>query len=244
MSAHFSMKDFPQANATAGAPAPRADAGAPAAQALPRGARLDADLEIEGVLATSSFGIVYRALDRSLQRPLAIKEYLPVALAMRDPVRQVVLRPGAQAELFDRGRAAFLEESRQLARCDHPSLLRVLRVWERGGTAYRAMPFYDGRSLLELREAMADPPDESALRALLDGLLGALEALHREGLVHGADAPDNILLLADDRPVLLDFGAVARAVAGEQAQGLMALLQPSFVPMERVGATPDAPPMQ
>ena len=209
---------------------------------LPAGVRLDGDFEIERVLATSGFSVVYRALDRALGRAVVIKEYLPASLALRDADGQVVLRTASQAEVFERGRLAFIEESRQLASCQHPSLLQVLRVWEGRGTAYRAMPCYPGKTLLELREAMRDPPDEAALRALLDGLLGALGALHQAGLVHGAVAPDNILLLPDDRPVLLDFHAVRRALVGSSAQGLMALLEPSFAPMEGVGAAPDAPP--
>ena len=214
----------------------------PTADGLPPGTLLDADFEIERVLAASGFSFVYRALDRALGRPVAIKEYLPASLALRDAQGQVVLRTATQAEVFERGRSAFIEESRQLARCEHPSLLQVLRVWESRGTAYRAMPCYPGKTLLELREAMRDPPDEAALRALLDGLLGALGTLHQAGLVHGAVAPDNILLLPDDRPVLLDFGAVRRVLVGSSAQGLMALLEPSFAPMERTGAAPDAPP--
>jgi hypothetical protein len=209
---------------------------------LPPGTRLDGDFEIERVLAASGFSVVYRAVDRALGRPVAIKEYLPASLALRDADGQVVLRSATQAEVFERGRAAFVEESRQLACCEHPSLVHVLRVWESRGTAYRAMPCYPGKTLLELREAMRDPPDEAALRALLDGLLGALGTLHEAGLVHGAVAPDNILLLPDDRPVLLDFGAVRRALVGSSAQGLMALLEPSFAPMERIGASPEAPP--
>ena len=210
---------------------------------MPAGTRLDGDFEIERVLAASGFSVVYRAVDRALGRPVAIKEYLPASLALHDAEGQVVLRAAAQAEVFERGRAAFMEESRQLASCEHPSLVHLLRVWESRGTAYRAMPCYPGKTLLELREAMRDPPDEAALRALLDGLLGALGALHQAGLVHGAVAPDHILLLPDDRPVLLDFGAVRRALVGSSAQGLMALLEPSFAPMERIaGAAPDAPP--
>ena len=214
----------------------------PPADGLPPGSRLDGDFEIERVLAASGFSVVYRALDRALGRPVAIKEYLPASLVLHDDEGQVVLRTPAQAEVFERGRAAFIEESRQLARCEHPSLVQVLRVWESRGTAYRAMPCYPGKTLLELRETMRDPPDEAALRALLDGLLGALGSLHQAGLVHGAVAPDNILLLPDDRPVLLDFGAVRRALVGSSAQGLMALLEPSFAASERIGAAPDAAP--
>ncbi|HSN33307.1 MAG TPA: hypothetical protein VLU41_11540, partial [Ideonella sp.] len=211
-----------------------ADDGASRAPALPRGTRLDDGLEIERVLAESGFAVVYLATDRALDRVVAVKEYFPRSLALRDAAGAVAPRAPAHAEAFARGRAAFVEESRQLARIDHPSLVRVLRAGEDRGTAWRMMPCYPGRSLRAVREAMAGPPDEASLRALADGLLGALDALHREGLLHGAVAPEHIMLLPDDRPVLLDFRAVERALVGERGQGLMQSLEPSFAPLERL----------
>jgi non-specific serine/threonine protein kinase len=76
---------------------------------------------------------------------------------------------------------------------------------------------------------MSEPPDETALRALLDALLGALETLHDAGHIHGEVSPGNILLLPDDRPVLMDLGAVHRAIISERTRHLMAALGPSGV---------------
>ena len=206
--------------------------------ALPVGARLD-EFQVERVIGASGYGVVYMATDLGLQRRVAIKEYLPDTLLVRaDDGAQVRLRAESSAEAFERGRRAFVEEAQMLARCHHPSLVHVLRHWEANGTVYRAMPYYPGTSLLQLRQSMDAPPDEASLRALLDGLLDALAMLHEAGCVHGEIAPSKIMLLPDDRPVLMDWGAARRAIVGEQARALMSLLAPSFSPPEQTHPDP------
>ena len=124
-------------------------------------------------------------------------------------------RTSSQADAFAKGLKAFISETRILARCNHPSLVRIVRLFEANATAYRVMPRYPGKRLLDVRPGMNEPPDEEALRALLDALLGALQAFHLAGGVHGKVAPSNILLLADNRPLLLGPGAAGRAIAGD-----------------------------
>jgi serine/threonine protein kinase len=199
--------------------------------ALRPGTRLD-EFEITRVLGVGGFGIVYLALDHVLQRRVAIKEYLPVALAGRGEGAQVSMRSAALAETFELGLASFFGEARLLASFDHPSLVRVHRFWKANGTAYMAMPYYPGRTLKEARRAMTRSPDETWLRAFVEPLLSALELLHREGVYHRDITPDNILLLDDGRPVLLDFGA-ARRVIGDKTQTLTAVLKPNFAPVEQ-----------
>jgi hypothetical protein len=201
-------------------------------RALPAQTRLD-EFEIERVLAQSSFAVVYRAYDHSLRLHVAIKEYLPDALALRSAETQVVLRSRGHAERFDQGLQAFVAEAQMLARCDHPSLLRIVRVLQRHGTAYRVMRYSPGPTLLAHRREQGAAPDAAAIRGWLDALLGALEALHEEGSVHGAVAPDNILLLHGGRPLLLDTDAVRTALISDRTQSMMAALEPCFEPPEQ-----------
>lgn len=217
---------------------PLADVPVVSERALPAGTRLD-DCEIERVLAQGSFALVYRAYDHALRLHVAIKEYLPDALAMRSDGVQVTLRSRTHAQNFELGRRAFIAEAQTLARCEHPSLLRVDRIVERHGTVYRVMRYSPGPTLLEHRRALAEAPDESTLRAWLDGLLGALSSLHDEGCVHTAVAPGNILLLPGERPLLLDFDAVRNALISDRTQGLMAALEPSFAPVELRNPSPE-----
>jgi len=210
-----------------------------APRALPLGTMLD-ECEIDQVLAQSGFAVLYRAYDPALTRHVAIKEYLPDALALRGAQAQVVLRAPSHAASFELGLRAFIREAQTLARCEHPSLLRVNRILQRHGTAYRVMPHYSGMTLLEHRRSQTGAPGETTLRAWLDGLLGALAALHGEGCVHGAVAPGNILLLPADRPLLLDFDAVRRALISDRTHSLMTALEPGFLPIEQRSPSQDS----
>lgn len=211
--------------------------GAAARQAPPR--RADAlppgtviyGCELVRVVADSGFAIVYLAREPGSTRRFAIKEYLPVSLALRSADgRAVALRAPEHAEAFERGLLAFSAEARLLEQRTHPALLRVLRSGRSHGTACRVMPWLDGDTLLSLRRSLPEPPEEAVLKRLLFGLLGALQTLHDAGEVHGAVSPANILVLADDRPVLLDTDAVARALVGDQTRALMAMVSPGFSP--------------
>ena len=112
--------------------------------------------------------------------------------------------------------------------------MRIVRLWEANATAYRVMPRYPARRLLEVRRGMNEPPDEEALRALLDALLGALGAFHHAGGCHGKVTPSNILLLADNRPLLLGPGAAGRAIASDRIDALMTSVEPCFAPIEQI----------
>jgi serine/threonine protein kinase len=205
---------------------------ASAARSLPAGTWLD-EFEVEEIIGEGSVAIVYAATDRALSVPVAIAEYMPARLAQRDEA-QVTPRSSAQADLFAQGLKAFINETHALARCDHPSLVRIVRQWEANATAYRVMPRYPARRLLDVRRDMNEPPDEEALRALLDALLGALRAYHDAGGCHGKVTPSNILLLADNRPLLLGPGAAGRAIAGDPIDASMTSVEPCFAPIEQI----------
>jgi serine/threonine protein kinase len=199
--------------------------------ALAPGTRLG-EFEILSVLGIGAFGIVYLADDHVLVRRVAIKEYMPAALAGRRDAMPVSLRSPEFAATFDRGLDSFLSEARLLASFDHPALVKVHRFWRGNGTAYMAMQHYPGATLKDVRLAMAAPPDERWLLALVEPLLDALALLHGQGVFHRDISPDNIMILPDGRPVLLDFGS-ARRVIGNGSQFLSAVLKPPFAPVEQ-----------
>jgi serine/threonine protein kinase len=210
---------------------PLDDAHRDAGDALPVGTRL-AEFELRSVLGVGGFGIVYRAWDHALEREVALKEYMPSTLASRGRGLHVSLRSSAHAETFAIGLRSFVNEARMLARFDHASLVKVYRFWEEHGTAYMVMPYYRGRTLRQVRQAMDEPPDEAACRQVVEPLLSALELLHRQDVYHRDIAPDNILVGDDGLPVLLDFGAARRAVT-DRTQSLTAILKPNFAPLEQ-----------
>lgn len=209
-------------------------------RAMPAGTRLE-EYEIEGLIANGSLALVYRAYDRVLKLHVAIREYLPDALARRGDDVQVVLREREHAQCFERGRQAFVNESRVLAHCQHPALPRVLRIVHHHGTVCRVMRCCPGPSLLEHRQALAGPPDAATLRAWLDGLLGALDELHGQGFVHGAVSPAKILMLPGQGPVLMSSDAVRAALISGSTRGMMASLGPGFMPLEQREPSADRP---
>src|SRR5262245_43400667 len=217
---------------TVAATAGRAPAGAPfGANALPVGTRLH-EFEIVGLIGEGGFGIVYLAHDCVLERKVALKEYLPSTLANRGPGQTVTVASSRHVETFQVGLRSFVNEARMLAQFDHPALVKVYRFWEANGTAYMVMPYYEGITLKEALRRAGEPPDEPRLKNLLGQLLEALEVLHGANALHRDIAPDNILMLASDAPVLLDFGA-ARRVISDRTQTLTVILKPGFAPVEQ-----------
>ena len=198
---------------------------------LPSGTRLH-EFEIIDVVAVGGFGIVYRALDHSLDRKVAVKEYMPASLAQRLDGVTVSAIPDHGVDTFQVGLQSFVNEARLLAHFDHPALLKVFRFWEANGTAYMAMPLLEGKTLQATLAETDRLPDEAWLKNMLAHVLDALEILHKAQCFHRDIAPDNILILPDGKPLLLDFGA-ARRLIGDRTQALTVILKPGYAPPEQ-----------
>jgi serine/threonine protein kinase len=202
--------------------------------ALPLGTRLG-EFELRRVVGAGGFGVVYEAFDHVLQRRVALKEYLPAALAFRSSGSEVVLREDSHAQAYAKGLRAFVQEARLLARFDDAALVKVYRYWQQHGTAYMVMPLLSGLPLREWRSQPGFRPTTASLRALLLPMLGALEKLHSEGVLHRDVSPDNILWLpVTQQPVLLDVGS-ARQVLSESSAALTAVVKAAYAPIEQYG---------
>ncbi|WP_144006947.1 serine/threonine-protein kinase, partial [Pelomonas sp. KK5] len=210
--------------------------------ALPIGTYLS-EFEVNSVLGEGGFGIVYLAWDHSLERRVALKEYMPSSLASRTLSNGVATQVQVKSErhrgTFEAGMKSFINEAKLLASFDHPSLVKVYRFWEANGTAYMVMPFYEGTTLKDRLKALGKAPDEAWLMGLLAPLTEALAVIHQERCYHRDIAPDNVILLnAGGRPLLLDFGA-ARRVIGDMTQALTVILKPGYAPVEQYAETPN-----
>ena len=204
---------------------------------LPVGTMLG-EFELTQYIAEGGFGIVYLAYDHSLQRRVALKEYMPSSLASRSGGSLVSVKSERHRETFEAGRKSFVNEARLLASFDHPSLLKVYRFWEANGTAYMVMPFLEGITLKDRLRELGAPPDEAWLRDMLGPLTEALTVIHREQCFHRDIAPDNIMLLAgSNRALLMDFGA-SRRVIGDMTQALTVILKPGYAPVEQYAEIP------
>ena len=174
---------------------------------------------IEAVISVGDTGFVYLASDPLLARQVAIKEYFPPALAVRHAGTQMRARSASDHRTVMAGRDAFIEESRLLARLDHPALVRVVGAYDLHQTAYRIMPLHAGPTLAQARAERGVPPGDDWLRRMIAELLGALEALHDAGIVHGHLHAGQVLLRSDDRPLLLGFGSAARVLGRRHEEG-------------------------
>ena len=184
--------------------------------ALPQGSVLR-DYTIEEVLGHGGFGIVYKARHKELDHVVAIKEYLPSELAVREGA--TIRAKSAECEShFADGLRRFREEARALIEFQqHPSIVDCREFFRANGTAYLVMEYVEGLPLAELlrqREAAGQPFTESDLLQIAVPLAQGLAHIHRAGVIHRDIKPANILVRrVDRRPVLIDFGAAKQAVA-------------------------------
>ena len=184
--------------------------------ALPIGTVLR-EFTIQAVIGHGGFGIVYRAGHNELDLTVAIKEYLPVELAVREGAT-VQPRSGTDRKDFEDGLRRFRDEAQALIDFDsHPSIVSCREFFRAHGTAYLVMAYEDGPSLAEVlasREAAGRPFTESDLLGVMTPVLEGLERVHAAGVLHRDIKPSNILIRRrDGRPVLIDFGAAKQATA-------------------------------
>jgi non-specific serine/threonine protein kinase len=189
------------------------------------------EYRLQGVVGEGGFGIVYRARDLSLDRIVAIKEYMPSTLAGRMSSNQIHVRAQHKGA-FDAGLRSFINEARLLAKFSHPALVHVYRFFEANGTAYMVMRYYEGQTFRAFLSDQANGLNERWLCAMLSPILDVLEMLHEADCFHRDIAPDNVFLQASGMPVLLDFGA-ARRIIGDMTQALTMVLKPGFAPIEQ-----------
>ena len=206
---------------------------------LPAGTRLR-NYELISVLGHGGFGITYYARDTTLGREVAVKEYLPTSLALRENGTTVVPRSTQLAEDFIWGRERFLEEARILATLEGvPSIVRVYDYLEANGTAYMVMGLARGETLDQRlkRDKQLAP---AVIERMLERLLGGLEEVHKAGFLHRDVKPANIILDAKDNPTLIDFGA-SRAAMADRTAAMTAIFTPRYAAAEQLTSDKQGP---
>ena len=161
---------------------------------------------IEAVAGRGGMGVVFRATDLALDRPVALK--LIAADAALDPVF----------------RARFEHECRAAAAIDHPHAVEVFHAGEEDGLLYVTMRFVEGLDLGALL-ARDQPLEPGRVLRLIAQVAGALDAAHRRGLVHRDVKPTNVLIAVRDgveHAFLTDFGLT------KQREAAAGLTRPGF----------------
>ena len=154
-----------------------------------------AGYRVEELVGRGGMGVVYRATDLSLERPVALKLVAPEL---------------AEDERF---RERFLREPRLAASLDHPHVIPIYEAGEHDGQLYLAMRFVEGSDLRTILEREEKLSPERTL-AVLAQVADALDAAHRRALVHRDVKPANVLLDEDGHAYLSDFG-ITKQVGGD-----------------------------
>ncbi|MEN3274915.1 MAG: hypothetical protein V7631_705 [Massilia sp.] len=201
---------------------------------LPEGLEI-AGYRIVKKIASGGFSIVYLAYDAE-GSAVAIKEYLPSALALRQPGELAPVIARAHLPLFRIGLKCFFEEGRALARIIHPNVVRILNFFRANETVYMVMAYESGHSLQQYiarshgkSGGKGSRLGEAFIRQVFDGVCRGLRETHANKLLHLDLKPANIYLRSDGAPILLDFGAARQAV-GNDAPLLAPMYTPGFAP--------------
>ena len=183
------------------------------------GRRIAGRYELGAQLGEGGVGIVWRAEDTLLGRPVAIKE-VELPPAVRDQQRAAL-------------RARVIREARAAARLSHPGAVTLFDVVQDGGQDYIVMELVEGPTLDQL---VADQGPLSPRRAAVVGLrlLATLEAAHRAGIVHRDVKPSNVLVRDDGTTKLTDFGTASLTGDPELTVTGVVVGSPAFMAPEQI----------
>jgi ABC-type branched-subunit amino acid transport system substrate-binding protein/DNA-binding beta-propeller fold protein YncE len=177
-----------------------------------------AGYRVEALIGRGGMGVVYRATDLSLERPVALKLVAPEL---------------AEDERF---RARFLREPRLAASLDHPHVIPIYEAGEHDGQLYLAMRFVEGSDLRTILAREGKLPPERAM-AVLAQVADALDAAHRGALVHRDVKPANVLLDGDGHAYLTDFG-ITKQVGGDSTDTGRAVGTLDYLAPEQIRGDP------
>jgi serine/threonine protein kinase len=182
-----------------------------------------AGYEVESVVGAGGIGILYRARQLRLDRPVALKLVEP-DVASRPVIRERLRR-----------------EARTVAALDHPNIVPLYEAGEEDGTVFIVTRWVEGTELGVLigREGALEPGRAARIAAQI---ASALEVAHEKGLVHRDVKPSNAILTSEDHVYLTDFGLAKRVGTASGLTGVDQMLGTvDYVAPEQIeGNEPDA----
>jgi len=180
---------------------------------------------LETLVARGGMGEVWSARDMVLDRRVAVKVLLP----------NLAGDPGFTAR--------FRAEARAMAALSHPGIVEIYDYGQADGLAYLVMQFVEGESLVSLIRRTGPLAPDRAVRLVVQAAV-AIDAAHRQGIVHRDVKPANLMLRKDGRLALTDFGiarilAADRITGADQIVGTAYYLAPEQVTGAEVGPATD-----
>lgn len=190
------------------------------------------DYIIEREIAHGGFSSVYLARDRLTQEQVALKEYLPRKLAHRTWNNNVVANSEESKKLMAHGRTLFIDEAKVLASLKHPNIVEVVNFFQSNSTVYIVMTYGYGLTLDKLLKSKKISITDQWLMNILEGLLEALNLVHKNNILHLDIKPANLLIRPGNNVILLDFGAI-QPYPLSKAKGKAYVLTKGFSPIEQ-----------
>ncbi len=191
------------------------------------GATIGGRYSLRAAVGHGGMGTVWRAADTLLRRDVAVKE--------------VILPPGLAPSDRDAMYERTLREARAAAALQHPAVVQVYDVVTEAGRPWIVMELLDARSLADM--VIEDGPlAPRAVAKIGIALLGALEVAHAAGVLHRDVKPANVLICADGRCVLTDFGVARMPTEVQLTTPGMVLGSPHFISPERAMGQDFGPP--
>lgn len=198
----------------------------------------DGKYRIVRMLGQGGFGITYLAENVLLGRMVAIKEFFPKDFCGRDNTSHLTLGTQNNAETVAKLKARFLKEARNIARLDHPGIVKIHDVFEENNTAYYVMDYIDGENLNQIVKRSGALTERKAVEYIRK-VADALDYIHSRNMTHFDVKPANIMVRrADDQPILIDFGLSKQYDRqGDATSTLMQAVSQGYSPIELYNAS-------
>lgn len=185
------------------------------------------------VLGQGGFGITYLAENVLLDKKVAIKEFFPKEYCDRDSTSRLTLGTQNNAETVAKLKDRFLKEAKNIAKLDHPGIVKIHDVFEENNTAYYVMDYIEGENLNEMVKRIG-PLSEAKAIEYIRKVGDALDYIHARNMTHFDVKPANIVVRReDDQPVLIDFGLSKQYNSnGDATSTLMQGVSQGYSPIE------------
>ncbi len=190
---------------------------------------------VEKTLGEGGFGVTYLVTDQKENVIRAMKEYMPLEIAVRGPKGDAISAKQGCREAYERFRKQFEDEARIIySYRGHPNIVEVYHLFEWNNTRYYVMEFIDGTDLKKMLDENDGKLPWETLEPILSQVASALHTVHQKNTVHCDISPDNIRITNEGRAKLLDFGA-AKSMMYANATGIQ--LKKGFAPPEQEDPT-------
>ena len=183
-------------------------------------------------LGEGGFGITYIGWDLFLHIPVAIKEYFPSGVVIRDQGQCTVsVFAGKDEQSFLKGRESFFREAQKVARFDNnPGVVSVKNCFIENGTAYIIMEYISGINLGVYASKRGGKLGFEETLRLLETPIRTLNALHGASTYHRDISPENLMLSKTGTVKLIDFGSAMESDSEKKTRVLM--VRSGYSPVE------------